>query len=90
MEKALLYAFISINPRIDRSLKLWKIKELFLYSTVSIIVAIDDLMLFIELKPSLMTTSFVSGPLLCYREFSITNMTGAYRRVFQKPKDFEW
>ncbi|KAF3657651.1 putative F-box protein-like [Capsicum annuum] len=24
------------------------------------------------------------------KEFSITNMTGAYRRVFQKPKDFEW
>ncbi|KAK6136520.1 hypothetical protein DH2020_029756 [Rehmannia glutinosa] len=23
-------------------------------------------------------------------EFSLTNMTGAYRRVFQKPKDFEW
>ncbi|KAG6423187.1 hypothetical protein SASPL_113575 [Salvia splendens] len=25
-----------------------------------------------------------------FREFSLTNMTGAYRRVFQKPKDFEW
>ncbi|KAA8536976.1 hypothetical protein F0562_029454 [Nyssa sinensis] len=24
------------------------------------------------------------------KEFSITDMTGAYRRVFQKPKDFEW
>lgn len=24
------------------------------------------------------------------KEFSITNMTGGYRRVFQKPKDFEW
>ncbi|XP_019161541.1 PREDICTED: multisubstrate pseudouridine synthase 7 [Ipomoea nil] len=24
------------------------------------------------------------------KEFSITNMTGSYRRVFQKPKDFEW
>ncbi|XP_042059815.1 multisubstrate pseudouridine synthase 7-like [Salvia splendens] len=24
------------------------------------------------------------------KEFSLTNMTGAYRRVFQKPKDFEW
>ncbi|WMV11765.1 hypothetical protein MTR67_005150, partial [Solanum verrucosum] len=24
------------------------------------------------------------------KEFSITNMTGAYRRVFQMPKDFEW
>ncbi|KAL3516315.1 hypothetical protein ACH5RR_023217 [Cinchona calisaya] len=24
------------------------------------------------------------------KEFSITNMTGAYRRVFQKLKDFEW
>ncbi|CAN4111257.1 unnamed protein product [Withania somnifera] len=24
------------------------------------------------------------------KEFSITNMTGAYRRVFQKPNDFEW
>lgn len=25
-----------------------------------------------------------------FREFSITNMTGSYRRVFQKPVDFEW
>ncbi|XAR63613.1 tRNA pseudouridine(13) synthase [Bertholletia excelsa] len=24
------------------------------------------------------------------KEFSITNMTGGYRRVFQKPKNFEW
>ncbi|GFP99227.1 pseudouridylate synthase 7 homolog [Phtheirospermum japonicum] len=24
------------------------------------------------------------------KEFSLTNMTGAYRQVFQKPKDFEW
>ncbi|KAH6819095.1 Pseudouridine synthase family protein [Perilla frutescens var. frutescens] len=24
------------------------------------------------------------------KEFSLTYMTGAYRRVFQKPKDFEW
>ncbi|KAK0599386.1 hypothetical protein LWI29_004806 [Acer saccharum] len=24
------------------------------------------------------------------REFSITSMTGSYRRVFQKPMDFEW
>ncbi|KAM7508502.1 hypothetical protein LguiA_018955 [Lonicera macranthoides] len=24
------------------------------------------------------------------KEFSLTSMTGAYRRVFQKPKDFEW
>ncbi|CAI9769628.1 unnamed protein product [Fraxinus pennsylvanica] len=24
------------------------------------------------------------------KEFSITNMTGSYRRLFQKPKDFEW
>ncbi|KAL6970709.1 tRNA pseudouridine(13) synthase [Sarracenia purpurea var. burkii] len=24
------------------------------------------------------------------KEFSITNMTGGYRRVFQKPKDFTW
>ncbi|XP_041017336.1 multisubstrate pseudouridine synthase 7 isoform X2 [Juglans microcarpa x Juglans regia] len=24
------------------------------------------------------------------KEFSITNMTGSYRRVFQKPVDFEW
>ncbi|KAL9225491.1 hypothetical protein vseg_001408 [Gypsophila vaccaria] len=24
------------------------------------------------------------------KEFSITSMTGGYRRVFQKPKDFEW
>ncbi|KAL0464210.1 UNVERIFIED_CONTAM: Pseudouridylate synthase 7 [Sesamum latifolium] len=24
------------------------------------------------------------------REFSLTNMTGAYRQVFQKPKDFQW
>ncbi|CAH9068132.1 unnamed protein product [Cuscuta europaea] len=24
------------------------------------------------------------------KEFSITNMTGGYRRVFQKPKEFEW
>ncbi|KAF5946076.1 hypothetical protein HYC85_016304, partial [Camellia sinensis] len=29
-------------------------------------------------------------PPLPGREFSITNMTGGYRRVFQKPKDFEW
>ena len=26
---------------------------------------------------------------LC-REFSITSMAGSYRRVFQKPLDFEW
>ncbi|AAG51420.1 unknown protein; 78996-83414 [Arabidopsis thaliana] len=26
----------------------------------------------------------------CFREFSITSMTGGYRRVFQKPIDFEW
>lgn len=26
----------------------------------------------------------------CIREFSITSMTGGYRRVFQKPIDFEW
>lgn len=25
-----------------------------------------------------------------FREFSITNVTGSYRRVFQKPVDFEW
>lgn len=24
------------------------------------------------------------------KEFSITNLTGGYRRVFQKPKDFKW
>ncbi|KAL2478601.1 Pseudouridine synthase family protein [Forsythia ovata] len=24
------------------------------------------------------------------KEFSITNVTGSYRRLFQKPKDFEW
>ncbi|KAL6494499.1 hypothetical protein OROGR_031299 [Orobanche gracilis] len=24
------------------------------------------------------------------KEFSLTNLTGAYRQVFQKPKDFEW
>jgi tRNA pseudouridine13 synthase len=24
------------------------------------------------------------------REFSITNMKGGYRRVFQRPIDFEW
>lgn len=24
------------------------------------------------------------------KEFSLTSMTGAYRRVFQKPQDFEW
>ncbi|KAK4414247.1 Multisubstrate pseudouridine synthase 7 [Sesamum alatum] len=24
------------------------------------------------------------------KEFSLTNMTGAYRQVFQKPKDFHW
>ncbi|KAL5566244.1 hypothetical protein UlMin_029408, partial [Ulmus minor] len=24
------------------------------------------------------------------KEFSITSMTGSYRRVFQKPKDYEW
>jgi tRNA pseudouridine13 synthase len=24
------------------------------------------------------------------KEFSLTSMTGAYRRVFQKPKDFNW
>ncbi|KAK6915447.1 hypothetical protein RJ641_020564 [Dillenia turbinata] len=24
------------------------------------------------------------------REFSITGMTGGYRRIFQRPKDYEW
>jgi hypothetical protein len=25
-----------------------------------------------------------------FREFSITDMTGSYRRVFQRPIDFDW
>lgn len=25
-----------------------------------------------------------------FREFSITDMTGSYRRVFQRPVDFDW
>jgi hypothetical protein len=28
--------------------------------------------------------------LFIIREFSITSVTGSYRRVFQKPIDFEW
>ncbi|OVA05407.1 Pseudouridine synthase [Macleaya cordata] len=34
----------------------------------------------------------INGHFSCFapREFSITSMTGGYRRVFQKPIDFEW